>query len=147
MSEKKTVKTRPSLKNFLSTGKVELETEVAPKVVKPPKPPKPEKPKKEKKPKPEAPANDFSWLLKKLAPDDLAMWEGMLNSGAGFEEKKIDFIQLRDMFRTMDRVQFTLYMLQAEGTPMRTIRSGVQIRDPFEFFLLWDDNGAATVYR
>lgn len=126
MSEKK-IKNRPSLKNFLSTGKVSMSDEVV------------------KETKMISPS--FDWLLKLLSPKDLETWEPIFASGAGFKEEKTDIVGLREFFRNMDRIRFTLYALDSEGADMRMIRSGVQIREPYVFFLLWDDDGAATIYK
>lgn len=151
------IKGRPSLRNFLSTGKVSFEPEsVAEKKAKKDAPVKEDNASIVKKTVKSGKKSgsvkkklkyDFSWILEKLAPDDLGTWEMIFNSDATIKEEPLDMVLLREMFRNMDRVKYTLYVLDASGNNMRTIRSGVQIREPFEFFILWDDSGSVTVYR
>ena len=124
---------KPSLKNYLSTGKVMVEEPQGVKAV------VDEKNTDEK-------VINADKLLGLFSPDDLDTWEPVFKAGAGIEKEKIDLVELRNFFRTMDRTRFTLYILENEKTAMRIIRSGVQIREPFLLFLLWDDTGIASVY-
>lgn len=137
---------RPSLKNFLATGKVEiLEEQIKPeKAKKPEKKPKPAKPKKIKTP--EKLDKNPPAFFELLAPEDLEVWSGIYNSGAEFCDEKFDAMVLREKFREMDRSRFTLYVLLAEKEPLKVVRSGVGIREPFILFLLLDDEGVATIY-
>jgi hypothetical protein len=85
-------------------------------------------------------------LIELFSPEDSNIWETVFKAGAKIKKEKIDLVELRNFFRIMDRVRFTLFILESEKTKMRSIRSSVQIREPFLLFLLWDDTGVATVY-
>ena len=85
-------------------------------------------------------------LIGLFSTDDANTWRPVFKAGAEVKNEKADLSELRDFFRTMDRVKFTLYILENEKTNMRIIRSSVQIREPFILFLLWDDAGVASVY-
>ncbi|MCL1941278.1 MAG: hypothetical protein FWG09_04985 [Synergistaceae bacterium] len=128
---------KPSLKNYLSTGKVVIEepqeVHEAPKAA------------AEKKTG-EGKGVNADKLLGFFSEEDLATWEPVFKAGAEIKKEKLDLVGLRNFFRTMDRVRFTLYILESEKAAMRIIRSGVQIREPFLLFLLWDDIGVASIY-
>ena len=128
---------KPSLKNYLSTGKVIIEepqeAREAPKVA-------------ADKGADEEKGVNADKLLGLFSDEDLATWEPVFKAGAEIKEEKTDLVELRNFFRTMDRVRFTLYILESEKAAMRIIRSGVQIREPFLLFLLWDDIGVASIY-
>ena len=123
---------KPSLKNYLSTGKVIIEKDASKADVN------------------EENADDkvinAEMLLELFSPEDSNTWEPVFKSGAEIKREQVDLAKLRDFFRTMDRARFTLYMLQDEKTTMRIIRTGVQIREPFLLLLLWDDTGVASIY-
>ena len=128
---------KPSLKNYLSTGKVMIEEsrevcDTSKTVV--------DKENTEEK------VVNTEKLLGLFSPEDLYTWEPVFKAGAEIKKEKTDLVELRNFFRTMDRARFTLYILENEKTAMRLIRSGVQIREPFLLFLLWDDIGVASIY-
>jgi len=128
---------KPSLKNYLSTGKVIIEEKQEVGTV------SKEADNKENTEEKTFKANK---LLGLFSPEDQSIWEPVFTAGAEIVNEKVNLIELRNFFRTMDRVRFTLYILENEKTAMRTIRSGVQIREPFLLFLLWDDTGIASLY-
>ena len=127
---------KPSLKNYLSTGKVIIEGSHEASDAS-----------KANVDKENADERvNIDKLLELFSPEDLVTWEPIFKAGAKIKRVKSDLAELRNYFRTMDRTRFTLYILESEKTEMRTIRSGVHIKEPFLLFLLWDDTGAATVY-
>ena len=89
---------------------------------------------------------DIDKLVELLSTDDSNTWGPIFRAGAEIKNEKTDLSELREFFRTMDRVKFTLYILENVKSNMRIIRSSVQIREPFLLFLLWDDAGVASVY-
>jgi hypothetical protein len=127
---------KPSLKNYLSTGKVVIEEsyEVCDasginanentdeKVI------------------------NADKLVELFSTEDSNIWGPVFKAGAVIKREEIDLVELRNFFRTMDRVRFTLYILENEKASLRIIRSSVRIRDPYLLFLLWDDSGVASVY-
>lgn len=127
---------KPSLKNYLSTGKVvieeshetcgdsgkNVETDSQGKTI------------------------SVDELLLLFSEEDLNTWGPVFKAGAEIKKEKLDIIEMRDFFRTMDRVRYTLYVLKNEKTTMSVIRSSVQIREPFLLFLLWDDTGVSSIY-
>ena len=127
---------RPSLKNYLTTGKVIIE-ELS---------------------EPSLPSDididkstsgdeiNAEMILALFSAEDSNTWEPIFKAGAEIKKEKIDLVELRDFFRIMDRARFTLYVLKNEKTAMQIIRSSVQIREPFILFLLWDDTGVASIY-
>jgi hypothetical protein len=127
---------KPSLKNYLSTGKVVIE----------------ESHRTSDDSSTGADINDngkvidADKLLEIFSPEDIDTWGPVFKAGAEIKKVKIDLVELREFFRTMDRVRFTLYILENEKTTMRIVRSGVQIREPYLLFLLWDDTGVASIY-
>ena len=124
---------KPSLKNYLSTGKVIIEKSDNSKA-------------NVNEEKTDEKVINTDKLLELFSPEDSSTWKSVFMSGAEIKKEKMDLIELRNLFRTMDRARFTLYMLENEKCAMRVIRSGVQIREPFLLFLLWDDTGVASVY-
>ena len=123
---------KPSLKNYLSTGKVIIEKDTSKADV--------------NEENTDENVMSAEMLLELFSPEDSNTWKSIFESGAEIKREQVDLVKLRDFFRTMDRARFTLYMLQDEKTTMRIIRTGVQIREPFLLFLLWDDTGVASVY-
>ena len=128
---------KPSLKNYLSTGKVIIEEsqeacDVSKIAV--------------NKESADEKIINTDKLLGLFSLDDFNTWEPIIRAGAQIIREKTDLVLLRDFFRTMDRSRMTLYILESEKTAMRVIRSGVQIREPFLLFLLWDDMGVASLY-
>jgi hypothetical protein len=127
---------KPSLRNYLSTGKVIIETPEETVVAS----------NTASAENSNAKAINADKLIELFSLEDSNTWEPVFKAGARIKTEKTDLVELRNFFRTMDRVRFTLYILENEKSTMRIIRSGVQIREPFILFLLWDDMGAASVY-
>ena len=130
---------KPSLKNYLSTGKVM--TEESQEVVT-----APEETETANIENTVNKAVNIDKLLGMFSPEDISTWSPVFEVGPEIRVEKMDIVELRNFFRTMDRARFTLYILENEKTTMRTIRSGVQIREPFLLFLLWDDTGVVSLY-
>ena len=130
---------KPSLKNYLSTGKVM--TEESQEVVT-----APEETETANIENTVNKAVNIDKLLRMFSPEDISTWSPVFEVGPEIRVEKMDIVELRNFFRTMDRARFTLYILENEKTTMRTIRSGVQIREPFLLFLLWDDTGVVSLY-
>ena len=128
---------KPSLKNYLSTGKVTIEG--SQEVCDAPKATVNEENTEEK-------VVNTNKLLGLFSSEDLNTWGPIFKSGAEIKSEKADLGELRVFFRTMDRVRFTLYILEREKSVMRIIKSGAQIREPFLLFLLWDDTGVVSMY-
>ena len=121
-------KAKPSLKGYLTTGKVRFDPE------------EPQAPSLGQKP-------EVLELLKRLTEADRKMWEPILSSGAGVQISPLDFVSVREDFRTMDRSRFTYYILDGEGGPLRPVRSSVQIRESLMLLLKWDEIGVLTLYE
>ena len=119
VSKKKTPKTIPPQEN-----KTKLEPE-------------------EKSPELDSRTIDF---LEFLSPSDRETWEPILRAVVELQILPIDFVALREDFRTMDRNRFTYYILDQKGEPLRPIRTSVQIREPLTFLIKWDEMGILTLY-
>lgn len=111
---------RPSLKDYLRTGVVRTHKEAA-------LPPL---------------ALAFLDILSKV---DRETWEPILQGGTELQSKPLDFIFLREDFRTMDRSRFTYYILPQRGELLRPVRSSVQIREPLALLVKWDEMGMLTL--
>ena len=167
-------KIRPSLKDYLKTGEVRLEVddssadsisvrekEAPPEASKvkpvtktsvskkkttktsPPQESKTELESEEKSPELESRTIDF---LEFLSLSDRETWEPILRAEVELQMLPIDFVALREDFRTMDRNRFTYYILDRKGEPLRPIRTSVQIREPLMFLIKWDEMGILTLY-
>lgn len=86
-------------------------------------------------------------FLALLAPEDRAMWEGMLQAVTDVSRLSLDLPSLREDFRTADRDRFTYYLLSEEGARLSPVRTSVQIREPLRCVLKWDEMGSATLYE
>ena len=127
---------KPSLKNYLSTGKVLIE-----------------EPQETCDPSiidvgisAHRKTISADGLLGIFSEEDIYIWGPVFEAGAEIKKDRIDLIEMREFFRTMDRVKFTLFVLKNEKATMQIIRSSVQIREPFILFLLWDDAGIVSIY-
>lgn len=89
-------------------------------------------------------AEDF---LNSLSAVDRTMWAPVLHAGSEITELPLDFIAVREDFRIMDRNRFTCYILDQKGTDLRPVRTSVQIREPLELLLKWDELGVLTLFR
>lgn len=123
-------KSRPSLKNYLTTGKVIIDEKTSDN-------------KEIAAPEPSPIGKNF---VDMLTPSDAETWGAILSAGAEIERIPLEITKLREFFRTMDRGRFTLYKLEAPGGVLKIVRSGVQIREPYRLFLMWDDKGIATLH-
>ena len=132
MSKKK----RPSLKDYLRTGKVQMEPEESPSR---PKDAEDEAPASPGKPQGDA-------FLKVLTPRDLEVWEPILRAGIEIKELPLDYASLRKAFRVTDKVRFTYYILEREAMPLRSIRTSAEIREPLLLVIGWDEMGTLTLY-
>ena len=120
-------KAKPSLKDYLKTGKVRFEPS-------------------ESKESSLSRKTEAAELFERLAEADRTMWSSIFSSGAEMQASPLDFVSAREDFRTMDRVRFTYYILDREGGPLRPVRSSVQIREPLVLLLKWDEKGTLTLY-
>lgn len=86
-------------------------------------------------------------FLNSLTEADRATWVPVLSAGSEVTELPLDFIAVREDFRTMDRNRFTCYILDRKGADLRPVRSSVQIREPLELLLKWDELGVLILFR
>jgi hypothetical protein len=112
---------RPSLKDYLRTGEVRLETTAN-----------------------AEPAADV--FLGLLSEADRRMWEPVLSAGTEIFSLPLDLTALREEFLVMDRARFTFYVLEKKNGPLRPVRTDAQIREPLALLFRWDERGALTVY-
>ncbi|MCL2767507.1 MAG: hypothetical protein FWE49_02090, partial [Synergistaceae bacterium] len=94
---------KPSLKNYLSTGKVLIEEsqeacDVSKIAV--------------NKESADEKIINTDKLLGLFSLDDFNTWEPIIRAGAQIIREKTDLVLLRDFFRTMDRSRMTLYILE-----------------------------------
>ena len=134
-------KQRPNLKDYLRTGVVQMgdrdetqdkKTDAAPAETGMAPAPSP------------APADAVAALL---SEKDKQMWGPILTAGTALQRVPLDFVALREEFRTSDRDRFTYYILPAEGEALRPVRTSVQIREPLRLVLKWDETGVMTLYE
>lgn len=85
-------------------------------------------------------------LLSILSEEDRRTWRPILEAGTEIRHLELDFVSLREEFRTADRNRFTYYLLEVPGELLRPIRTSVQIREPVQFVLKWDEMGTLTLY-
>lgn len=85
-------------------------------------------------------------LLSILSEEDRRTWRPILEAGTEIRHLELDFVSLREEFRTADRNRFTYYLLEGPGELLRPIRTSVQIREPVQFVLKWDEMGTLTLY-
>ena len=125
-------KIRPSLKDYLRTGVVRLESDDTP-------------------PPSDAPIpsqeDSEAFFLSLLSGRDRKTWQPILDAGIVLHSLPLDLIPLREDFRTADKNRFTFYILDKKGEPLRVVRTSVQIRNPFEFLVKWDETGILTLYK
>lgn len=125
-------KIRPSLKDYLRTGVVHLTEEREPDVP------------MEERALPSAPSES---LLALLSDRDRRTWDPILKAGTEIRNESLDFVALREEFRTADRNRFTYYLLADGEEHLRPIRTSVQIREPVRMLLKWDETGILTFYE
>jgi hypothetical protein len=136
---------RPSLKDYLKTGEVRLETSSG---LQPPgSQPPPSEPACSGPPDSErASSGDVRAFLELLSESDRRTWEPVLRSGTEIRKPPFDAAALREDFRLMDRARFTYYILDGQNAPLRPVRTSVQIREPFVLLLKWDETGVLDIY-
>jgi hypothetical protein len=117
---------RPSLKDYLKTGEVHLES-------------LPEG-------KNTVENEEIRVFLELLSETDRRTWEPVLRSGTKIRRAPFDAAVLREDFRLMDRTRFTYYILNEQNAPLRPVRTSVQIREPFALLFKWDETGALDIY-
>jgi hypothetical protein len=146
---------RPSLKDYLKTGEVRLET--LPGLPSSPSgSPAAEDglPARTETSAPKIPAaveyagagEDARVFLNLLSESDRQIWEPVLRSGTEIRRPLFDAVSLREDFRLMDRTRFTYYIVEERNASLRTIRTSVQIREPFVLLLKWDETGVLDIY-
>ena len=144
---------RPSLKDYLTTGKVFVEevdaapissvAETAPASAEPsaettsvvaeqetPLPPKVSPPR----------------ILELLGDADREQWTALLTAAAVEERPIGELSARREEFRTLDRNRYTLFLLDTPKGTLTPVRTSVRIREPLAALLLWDETGSAVVY-
>ncbi|MDR3265463.1 MAG: hypothetical protein LBT15_05565 [Synergistaceae bacterium] len=158
---------RPSLKDYLKTGKVSLEPvdpAASPSASStPPETPVAEKVEKTKKASGtkrgknvsavssgslsgDAPSPIGAMFLGMLSEADRGTWDPILRAGTEIASLPADFVALREEFRTADRSRFTFYILDRPGTGLRPLRTSVQIREPMTLLVRWDEMGMLTLF-
>ena len=146
---------RPSLKDYLTTGKVFVE-EVPPApgtVVAAPLPAEADHAASGREPpietttdetKPQTPLPPK--ILELLGDADREQWTPLLTAAA-IEERPIGELSARrEEFRTLDRNRYTLFLLDTPKGTLTPVRTSVRIREPLAALLLWDETGSAVVY-
>lgn len=129
-------KIRPSLKDYLRTGVVRFAEEQEPAISK-------------EQELPSAPSSQdpVAALLDLLSERDRLTWEPILKAGTEVRSAPLDFVALREEFRTADRNRFTYYLLAEGEEHLRPLRTSVQIREPVKALLKWDETGVLTFYE
>lgn len=129
-------KIRPSLKDYLRTGVVHFAEEREPDTA----------PKERELPSAASPQDPVAEILALLSERDRLTWEPILKAGTEVRNAPLDFVALREEFRTADRNRFTYYLLAEGEEHLRPIRTSVQIREPVRVLLKWDETGVLTFY-
>lgn len=86
-------------------------------------------------------------FLELLSEADRKTWEPILQAGTEINSFPLDFVAIREDFRTMDRSRFTFYILDEKGADLRPVRTSVQIREPIACLAKWDEMGILTLYE
>lgn len=151
---------RPSLKDYLTTGKVfveevphahdpvdaaplpaEVRQEPAEAVLRPEEP-STETTTEETKPQTPLPPK----ILEILGAVDREQWTPLLTAAVVDERPIGELSARREEFRTLDRSRYTLFLLDAPNGTLTPVRTSVRIREPLAALLLWDETGSAVVY-
>ena len=88
----------------------------------------------------------ISIFLDLLSEFDRRTWEPVLRSGTEIRRPPFNAVSLREDFRLVDRTRFTYYILDERNAPLRPVRTSVQIREPFVLLLKWDETGVLDIY-
>ena len=145
---------RPSLKDYLTTGKVFVEeVEAAPipsgpsvAEIAPGEPSAGTTAVVAEQETPLPPKASPPRILELLDDADREQWTALLTA-AVVEERPIGELSARrEEFRTLDRSRYTLFLLDAPKGTLTPVRTSVRIREPLAALLLWDETGSAVVY-
>ncbi len=137
---------RPSLKDYLTTGKVFVEdlphapdpVDIAP------LPAEPSAETAAVAAEPETPLPPR--ILEILRDADREQWTPLLTAAAVEERPIGELSARREEFRTLDRSRYTLFLLETPQGTLTPVRTSVRIREPLAALLLWDETGSAVVY-
>ncbi|GHS94172.1 hypothetical protein AGMMS50276_06220 [Synergistales bacterium] len=152
-----TKKLRPSLKDYLKTGKVSSEPFRENAQVTPLAQAEPEiKPEVTPEATPEAihevkPAIKTKLALDKvflsaLSPADRDTWSSMLAAGIDVKPLFLPNIEsLREDFLYSDNTRFTFYILNEKGAPLQMVFGESQIQEPFVLVAKWDETGVLSI--
>jgi hypothetical protein len=121
---------RPSLKDYLRTGEVRVET----------------MPEAKAPPAKETVPDRADAFLALLSEADRRMWEPVLSAGTEICSLPLDLSALREEFLALDRTRFTFYVLVEKNAPLRPVRTDAQIREPLVLLFRWDERGTLTLY-
>ena len=153
---------RPSLKDYLTTGKVFVEEveaapipsgpSVAETAPAPAEPPALGEPSAEttavvaEQETPLPPKASPPRILELLGDADREQWTALLTAAAVEERPIGELSARREEFRTLDRNRYTLFLLDTPKGTLTPVRTSVRIREPLAALLLWDETGSAVVY-
>lgn len=147
---------RPSLKDYLTTGKVFVEEVEAAPIPSGPSvaeiAPAPAEPSAEtttalaEQEAPLPPKASPPRILELLNDADREQWTTLLTAAAVEERPIGELSARREEFRTLDRSRYTLFLLDAPKGTLTPVRTSVRIREPLAALLLWDETGSAVVY-
>ena len=147
---------RPSLKDYLTTGKVFVEEVEAAPIPSGPSvaeiAPAPAEPSAEmtaalaEQETPLPPKASPPRILELLGDAAREQWTALLTAAAVEERPIGELSARREEFRTLDRSRYTLFLLDAPKGTLTPVRTSVRIREPLAALLLWDETGSAVVY-
>ncbi|GHV48238.1 hypothetical protein FACS1894204_12390 [Synergistales bacterium] len=139
-----TKKLRPSLKDYLKTGKISAEPfkENAQEIKQETKPETTPDVKQAVKTKL---ALD-KVFLSVLSPADKDTWSPVLNAGIDVRPLFLSDIEsLREDFLSSDNTRFTFYILHEKGAPLQMVIGESQIQEPFVLVSKWDETGVLSI--
>ena len=145
---------RPSLKDYLTTGKVFVEEVEAASIPSGPSVAEtaPGEPSagttavvaEQETPLP--PKASPPRILELLGDAAREQWTALLTAAAVEERPIGELSARREEFRTLDRNRYTLFLLDTPKGTLTPVRTSVRIREPLAALLLWDETGSAVVY-
>ncbi|MDI9370948.1 MAG: hypothetical protein GX181_10105 [Synergistaceae bacterium] len=156
---------RPSLKNYLATGRlyddeefgadqaVEAAPVQEPDEALPTRAPEVEQvgesevsmPATASEPSAPSPDERVLELARMLNEEDAGTWMPVFRT-ADVEFLPLELVERREDFRKMDRVRFTLFKLEKPGEPLFHVRSSVRICEPLAALIKWDETGKVQVF-
>jgi hypothetical protein len=152
-----TKKLRPSLKDYLKTGKISVEPFKENAQADPIAQAKPEirqDIKQETKPDikqeiKQAAKTSFALdkvFLSVLSPLDRDTWSLILTAGVEVKPLFLSTVDsLRDDFLASDNTRFTFYILHEKGAPLQMVFGESQISEPFVLVSKWDETGVLSI--